>query len=393
MSGTHSLVELGRKIRVGFVGGGLDSVIGATHLYALRLDGLAEVTAGAFSIDPDIAADTGRSLLVDPHRVYKSWRDMLAAESGRDDGVDIVVVITPPDLHAEISIAFLDRGIHVLTEKPMTATLQQARQLVAAAERSSALFAVTHCYTGFPMVREARSLVRAGALGRVRLIEGQFAGGELGVLREPQESSARHWRFRINSMGKASVLGEVGTHIHNMVEFVTGERVTDVSARMSIIAQRREVFDNAYLDIETTSGATGRLWSSFTAAGIEHGLMFQISGDDGTLVWREEEPEYLWLHRPGQAASRLSRAQDDTGDTSRASTRIRPGHPEGYLAAFANIYRDFILAVLETKQGRDPCRYLENIPDARDGLSTMALIDAAISSQEGGSSPRKLQPE
>jgi predicted dehydrogenase len=384
LSQPQLLERFGRRVRVGLVGGGLDSVIGQTHLLALRADGLAEVTAGALSIDPEVAAASGRALLLPPDRSYSSWRDMLEGEKDRPDGVDAVVVITPPRFHAEISEAFLAAGVHVLCEKPMTATAAEAERLARAADASPQLFAVTHCYTGYPMVREARELIRSGALGAVRLIEGQFAAGDPGVLREPADPAKRHWRFRPESMGKASVLGEVGSHAHNIVEYVTGQRVTEVSAQLSTIAARREVYDNAYLTLRFSGGAVGRLWSSFVAAGNEHGLEFALVGDEGSLRWRQEDPEYLWLLRSGEAATRISRAIDSTSEASRAATRVRPGHPEGYLMAFANIYRDFCTAVIRTSLGEDASADLALLPTVEDGRSTMRLIDAAVASQDSG---------
>lgn len=388
MSQIQLLARLGRRVRLGLVGGGLDSVIGNTHLLALRADGLADVVAGALSINPEVAEASARALLLSPERSYATWQDMLAGEGARPDGVDAVVVITPPQFHAEISEAFLSAGIHVLCEKPMTATVAEAEQLAQVAAESQSLFAVTHCYTGYPMVREARELVRSGAIGEVRLIEGQFACGEPGVLAEPADTSNRHWRFRPGSMGKASVLGEVGSHAHNIVEYGTGQRITEVSAQLTTIAARREIYDNAYLTVRFDGGAVGRLWSSFVAAGNEHGLEFRIFGDDGSVHWRQEDPEFLWVFRPGQTATRISRGLDGTSDISRAATRVRPGHPEGYLMAFATIYKDFFTGVLKTLLDEDASSDMALLPSAEDGLNTIRLIQAAVASHDSGVSTK-----
>lgn len=382
MSDITLLSRAGRRVRLGMIGGGQDSVIGSTHLIAFRVDGLADLVAGAMSINPEVATSSAAAQLIPAERQYATWQDMLAGERNRPDRVDAVVVITPPQFHGEISEAFLQAGIHVLCEKPVTANLEQATSLVQTASCSKAFFAVTHCYTGYPLVRETRELVRSGALGSIRLIDGEFSAGDPGVLREPEDTSNRHWHFKPSAMGKAVVLGEVGSHIHNLIEFITDERVATVSADLHTIAQRREVFDNAFLNIELTGGAVGRLWSSFVAAGHEHGLKFRIYGDDGGLEWNQEEPEFLWYIRPGEAAVRISRALDSTSPSARNAARIRPGHPEGYLLAFATVYRDFFEGVLKAFIGEDPTEVLSLLPTAEDGLSTLKLIDAAVRSHE-----------
>lgn len=382
MDDTSLIERFGRRVRIGFVGGGLDSVIGTTHLLAVRADGLADVVAGALSVDPDVAQASGRSLLIATERIYLSWQEMLAAEQSREDGVDAIVVITPPQFHASIAEAFLGAGIDVLCEKPMTASAGEAIRLTRSVTASGRLFAITHCYTGYPMVREARALIRAGELGPVRIVEGQFAAGDLGVLREPQDAARRHWRFRQSSMGKASVLGEVGSHVHNIVEYVTGQRVSEVSAQLSTVAARREVYDNAFLTVTFDGGAVGRLWSSFVAAGNEHGLEFRIFGDEGSLHWQQEDPEFLWLKRPGRATKRIFRGLDGLSAAAHGATRLRPGHPEGYLMAFANIYRDFLSAVMRDRLGEDPSNDLALLPSVDDGLSTMRLIEAAVTSND-----------
>ncbi len=382
MSDINLLSRVGRRVRLGMIGGGEDSVIGSTHLIAFRIDGLAELVAGAMSIDPDVAASSAAAQLIQADRQYATWQNMLAGERDREDRIDAVVVITPPQFHGEISEEFLKAGIHVLCEKPMVANLKQAYSLVEITRSSGAFFAVTHCYTGYPLVREARAIVQSGALGALRLVEGEFAAGDPGVLREPEDTSKRHWHFKPSAMGKAVVLGEVGSHIHNLIEFITGERVATVSAELDTIAQRREIFDNAYLNVELTGGAVGRLWSSFVAAGHEHGLKFRIYGDEGGLEWNQEEPEFLWHRRPGEAPVRISRGLDSTSASARNAARIRPGHPEGYLLAFATIYRDFFEGVLKAQIEEDPTASLALLPTAEDGLSTLKLIDAAVRSHD-----------
>ena len=392
MSSEAAIVKLGRRLRVGFVGGGVDSVIGGTHLVALRSDGMADLVAGAFSVDPGISKETGHSLLLDDDRIYGSWPQMLERELKREDRIDAVVVITPPALHGEISSAFLAAGIHVLCEKPMTADADQAASLYSDVQASDRVFAVAHCYTGYPMVREARALVASGAIGELRMVEAEHAAGGPDMVREPEDPATRHWRFHESSMGKASVLGEVGTHPHNIAEYVTGRRVTTVSACLTTLAARREVYDNAYLTVDFEGGVVGRIWSSYVAAGSEHGLGFRVYGDEGSLAWRQEDPEYLWLARPGQPSQRISRGLDCTSEASMAATRIRGGHPEGYLMAFATIYRDFFTGVILRLLGEDPAPALAPLPSVTDGRHTMELIRAAVESntKDGARTPLDL---
>jgi predicted dehydrogenase len=387
------LKGLGRRIRLGMVGGGADSVIGETHRIAFRADGLFELTAGAMSIDPEIAVATARADLLDPERTYTDYREMAAAEGGREDGIDAVVIATPPQTHLDVARTFLAAGIDVICEKPMTRDADEAELLVAEVERSDRIFVLTHCYTGYPMVRHARELIRAGAIGSVRLVEAEFAGGDPGVAREPAEPAQRHWRFRKDSMGPAAILGEVGSHAHNIAEYVTGSRARTVTARLDTIAQRREVYDNAYLTVEFDGGAVGRIWSSYVAVGNEHGLSFRVFGDDGSLVWRQEEPEFLWHQHFGGPVVRLSRGMDSLSAASLRSSRFRPGHPEGYILAFANLYRDFARAFVARHRGNRVDEHLDLVPGVRDGLATMRMIDAAAAAAANGRAVELADPE
>jgi predicted dehydrogenase len=387
------LEGLGRRIRLGMVGGGADSVIGETHRLAFRADGLFELTAGAMSIDPEIAVATARADLLDPDRTYTDYREMANAEARREDGIDAVVIATPPQTHLDIARAFLAAGIDVICEKPMTRDGAEAEQLVTEVERSERLFVLTHCYTGYPVVRQAREMIKAGAIGDVRLIEAELAGGDPGVAREPADPARRHWRFRAESMGRAAILGEVGSHAHNIVEYVTGSRAIGVTARLDTIAQRREVYDNAYLTVEFSNGAVGRIWSSYVAVGIEHGLGFRVFGDDGSLVWRQEDPEFLWHQQLGGPVVRLSRGMDSLSDASLRSSRFRPGHPEGYVLAFANIYHDFARAFIARHLGEPVEPSLDLVPGVRDGLSTMRMIDAAAKAADSGSAVELADPD
>jgi len=379
-----TLIEsFGRRVRLGMVGGGLDSVIGDTHRVALRADGLCELVAGAMSIDPEVARSTGRADLMDPERVHLDYSDMARAEANRQDGIDAVIIATPPNTHLAVAEEFLSQGIDVICEKPLVKDLDEADLLVAAVEKSGQTLVLTHCYTGYPMVREARAIVEDGLLGPIRLVEAQFAGGDPGVAREPNDSATRHWRFRPDVVGPSAILGEVGSHAHNIVNYVTGLSVTDVSAQMDTIAARRDVYDNAYLNVRFDSGAIGRIWSSYVAIGNEHGLSFTIIGDDASISWRQEQPESLRVAPIDGPAHYRTRGMDGSSKDALESARFRPGHPEGYAMAFANLYRDYATARMLTGVGLgdEAQRVLDRLPSVSDGRHVMSLIAAADASR------------
>ena len=379
----RSLLEaFGRRVRIGMVGGGTDSVIGRTHIIAMRADGLCDLVAGAMSIDPAIAQASGRQELLAPDRIYTDWREMLEKEALRPDRVDAVVIATPPRLHHPIAKAFLERGFDVMSEKPLTHDLAEAVDLARAVKASGRIFCLSHCYTGYPMVRQARALVEGGAIGKVRLIDGEFSIGTAGVALEPDDLSRRHWRFRPDQEGKAGLLGEAGSHTYHMVSYITGLYAKSVSALMATYAPRREVYDNAYITAKFGGGAQGRLWYSYVAAGNDHGLTIKIYGETGSLVWWQEEGEILW-HKPmGKPAIRYARGYQGMADDAEAVTRIREGHPEGYLLAFANLYQLFAQAIMARGVGRPYESFMATLPTVEDGVRGMAFIEAATLSNE-----------
>jgi predicted dehydrogenase len=379
----RSLVEaFGRRVRIGMVGGGSDSIIGGTHLIAMRVDGICELTAGAMSIDPKIAVSSGRQELLAPDRIYTDWRQMLEKEASRADRIDAVVIATPPRLHCVIAKAFLERGFDVICEKPMTHDLAEARSLAATVGQSGRLFCLTHCYTGYPMVRQAKSLIDEGAIGKVRLVDGEFSIGTPGVALEPDDPSKRHWRFRPEQEGKAGILGEAGSHAYHMICYVTGLAAQSVSALMATFAPRREVYDNAYMTVRFNEGVQGRLWYSYVAAGNDHGLTVKIYGETGSLTWWQEEGEILWLKPMGKPKIRYGRGYTGMSVNAEMVTRIREGHPEGYLMAFANLYLLFAQAIMARKLGKPYEQFTASLPTAQDGVKGMAFIEAVALSHE-----------
>lgn len=374
------LTQFGRRVRVGLVGGGKDSVIGRTHLVAMRTDGLYDVVAGAMSVDPEVAKASAKAELIDEDRIYTDFRVMAKREGARDDRIDAVVIATPPQLHFEVASAFMEQGIDVICEKPLSRDLGEAQRLRDLVKQHDRLFLLTHCYTGYPMVREARAMVASGALGKVQCIEGELCAGFVPDPKNPD----RHWRFRESAMGKGVLLGEVGSHAHHIVSYITGLRIEEVSAEMTTFAEGREVFDNAYLTARFEGGARGRLWGSYVATGNDHGLSFRIFGEKGSLTWVQEEPEVLWFKPPGQPAVRLARGYSSLSPAATAATRFTAGHPEGYALAFANLYADFAKALIAKRLDLPYEAYLEGIPGIEDGVDTMSLIDAAVRSNDKG---------
>ncbi len=374
--------RFGRRLRLGMVGGGRSSLIGETHRMAARLDDRYELVAGCFSSDAVRGRAAGADLLIPVDRIYADIRQMAEAESKRADGIDVAAICSPTDSHHAAAVAFLQRGIEVICDKPMTSTLEEAIGLVKAVRKSGRLFCLTHNYTGYPMVREARARIAAGEIGAVRLASVEFPIGTSRMVAEEPDAAKRHWRFDPDRVGVAGILGEVGTHVHHMASFVTGHEVAAVSATMATLTPGRRVYDNAFLTVKFSNGAQGIFWSSYVAAGNEHGLSFRVHGEKGGLAWRQEEPNELWLMPFDGPRQRLSRGQDGLSPAAERATRIRIGHPEAFTEAFANLYRDFADAAMAARLGLAPGSAALDFPRAEDGARTLKLIEAATASNE-----------
>ena len=372
----------GRPLRLGFVGGGRDSVIGATHLAACRADGFYAPAAAVFSQDDEISRSTAAAEFIAADRVYGDFFEMAEKESARQDGIEVVAIITPPHLHFPAAEVFLKNGIEVICEKPAAVSLAEAQAMQALASQKERLFCLTHCYSGYPMVREAQAMVQSGALGEVRIFESELAAGDLGVSFEPEDPADRHWRFQPKVMGKGAILGEVASHAHHLQYYILGEQVAEVSAEMSTFVSGRAVYDNAYLALRYASGARGRIWGSYVAAGNDHGLQFRVFGSKGGLHWHQESPEVLRFKPIGGEERIIARGYDGLSSAANDATRFRPGHPEGYALAFANLYAEFACALIAAHLDEDPSAFLSSLPGSDDGVVTLALIEAAMVSQE-----------
>lgn len=361
------------------VGGGIGSYIGETHAIALRADGLWDLVAGAFSRNPETNAATGRSWLIDPARTYADHRALIAGESARADRVDAVIVATRPSSHAEIACDLLAAGFHVICEKPVTDTLADARRVERAVAESGRRLMLTHCYSGYPMVRQARELVARGDLGRITLVESRFASGMYAASTPPGS-----WRVDGTEGGVRGLIADLGTHALHLAEFVAGRRINSVAAELTRIDPGHAAFDNAHLNLGFEGDVLGRCWSTSQAAGATHGLAVTVYGHRGSLAWDHDTPETLWWRAAGEPDRLLTKAGPGATPAAIAASRFTAGHPDGYALAFANLYRDFAFALLADALGEDPGPHLALLPDATDGVRALAAIEAAVASNETG---------
>ncbi|MCX7888395.1 MAG: Gfo/Idh/MocA family oxidoreductase [Rhodobacteraceae bacterium] len=369
----------GRRLRLGMVGGGQGAFIGAVHRLAARMDDHYELVAGAFSSTPEKSRASAADLGIDPRRAYDDHVAMAKAEARRRDGIDAVAIVTPNHLHAPVAMEFLRRGIHVICDKPLTATLPEARRLVAAAEKASALFVLTHNYTGYPMVRQAREMVAAGELGEIRLVNVEYIQDWLTEPIERTGQKQADWRTDPARSGAGGSTGDIGTHAFNLASFVTGLELEALAADLQSFVPGRRVDDNGHVLLRFRGGARGMLWCSQVAPGNENGLRLRVYGTKGGLEWAQEDPNYLWHGPLGQPKRLITRGGAGAGAAAGRVTRVPPGHPEGYLEGFANIYSEAAHAIRAAMTGGTPPAGVV-YPTVRDGLLGVAFVDACVRS-------------
>lgn len=374
-----------RKLRVGIVGGGQGAFIGAVHRIAVELDGQAQVVAGAMSSDPQRAADSARAWYLE--RSYASFEEMARAEASRADGIDFVMITTPNHLHFPVAKAFLEQGIHVVLDKPMTFDLAEARELVGIVERSKLVFALTHTYTGYPMVRHARELVRRGELGEVRKVLVEYVQDWLMNPEEQTGNKQAVWRTDPARSGAGGSVGDIGTHAANLVEFITGLRIASLSADLTSFVPGRRLDDDANMLLRLENGAKGVLSCSQIAAGEENALGIRIYGTKAGLEWHQMEPNTLIFKQPGQPRQILRTAMPYLSDDAKATTRVPAGHPEGYLEAFATLYK-LVIADIRRVEAGEPAQ--GGYPTVYDGLRGMLFITRAVESSQQGTAWVKL---
>jgi predicted dehydrogenase len=357
------------------VGGGQGAFIGAVHRLSSRLDGRFELTAGCFSSDPEKSKSSGQELQLDPVRVYSDYQSMAKTEAQRPDGIEAVSIVTPNHLHYPIAKAFLEHGITVICDKPITATLSEAQKLEALVEQSDARFFVTYNYTGYPLVRQAREMLAEGAIGDLRVVQVEYAQD---WLTEESDGKQAEWRTDPARAGHGGVVGDIGTHALDLACFIAGQEVESLCADLHSFVDGRPVSDNAHVILHFQGGARGQLWCSQTAPGNDNGLKIRLYGSRGGLEWSQEEPDRLWYTPFGQPKRLITRNGAGFSDVAARACRLPAGHPEGYLEAFANLYNDIADAIGTNAE-------ISNSPGITEGLRGVRFVDACLRSAAANS--------
>lgn len=376
------------KIRLGMVGGGTDAFIGEIHRIAARLDNRYELVAGAFSSDPARCQESGARLGIDASRCYDDFITMAKKEGRKKDGIEVVAIVTPNHLHYPAAKAFLEAGIHVICDKPLTTTLQDAADLQALVAKTKRLFAVTYNYSGYPMVRQAREMISKGDLGPIRVVQVEYPQDWLATNLEASGQKQAAWRTDPAQAGAGGSLGDIGTHAFHLTEFVTGLKVRSLLADLNAFVPGRQLDDNAQVLMHFDNGARGALWASQVAVGHENGLRLRVYGEKAALSWFQEQPNQLTYSVLGEAPRTLTRGSESAGDSAKGATRIPGGHPEGFIEAFANLYRDFASQIEALRLGEVPDATL--VPDINAGVQGVKFVETAVASSNNGSVWRSL---
>ena len=364
------------RIRLGMVGGGNDAFIGGVHRIAARLDDRFELVAGALSATPEKARASGEAIGL--ARIYDDFKQMAIREARLKNGIEAVSIVTPNHVHYAAAREFLKRGIHVICDKPLTSTLADAKKLEKAAESSDALFVLTHNYTGYPMVRQAREMVAAGEIGKIRVVQVEYPQDWLTT---QQDFKQAEWRTDPERSGAGGSTGDIGTHAHNLARFITGLEVESLAADLDAFVPGRRVDDNGHVMLRFEGGAKGMLWCSQVAPGNENALRIRVYGETGGLEWAQEDPNYLWYTPFGQPKRLITRNGAGAGDAAARLSRVPPGHPEGYLEGFANIYSEAADAIEAHRSGAAPGADVM-YPTVQDGLRGVAFVDACVRSSK-----------
>jgi len=377
---------LNRKLRMGMIGGGKDAFIGAIHRYAFNMDGLIEMVCGALSINPEIAKDSGKSLFLPEDRIYLNYEEMMEKESKmpEDKRIDFVTIVTPNFAHFAPAMAALDHGFNVVIEKPITFTLDEAKKLKKKVEETGLTLCLTHTYSGYPMVKQAKAMVRDGAFGKIRKVWVEYPQGWLSKLTEREGNAQAAWRTDPKKSGKSGCMGDIGTHAAHLAEYVTGLKITQLCADLNIMVEGRALDDDGNVLLRLENGVAGVLMASQVAAGEENGIAIRVYGENGGLEWHQHEPNTLlvkWLDQPTQIL-RAGANYPNLSSFARSNCRTPGGHPEGYLEAFANIYKNFALTLMSKLSNSQPTPEMLDFPTVEDGIRGMAFIDNVVESSK-----------
>ena len=369
-----------RRMRIGMVGGGKDAFIGGVHRIALRLDGNYELVAGSFSSNFDNSKETGKDLGLAEDRIYETYQEMAEKESARSDGIHVVAIVTPNHLHVPIAKIFAEKGIHIICDKPLALSSEEAIELKNIVENNKIIFALTHNYTGYPMVRHARSLIQKNDLGSIRVVQAEYPQDWLTTKAEDSGLKQAEWRTDPKRSGDGGCIGDIGTHAFNLIRFITGLEVDELSADIHTFVKGRLLDDNAQIMLRFEGGAKGAIWSSQVAVGNENNLKIRVFGENGGLEWRQEDPNYLHFTKFGHPTQRFTRGSGSASEEANNITRIPAGHPEGYLEGFANIYSDVSKKLFANinKQKYDPSN--DCYPTIYDGVEGMKFIETVLES-------------
>jgi len=380
-----------RRIRLGMVGGGPGAFIGAVHRIAARMDDHYELVAAALSSDPARSRAAAQDLHIAPDRAYGSYTEMARAEAARPDRVEAVAIVTPNNLHYPMAKTFVEAGFHVICDKPLTTTLQEALDLATIVKRSSVIFGLTHNYTGYPMVRQARKMIADGLLGKIRIVQVEYAQDWLATPLEQTGQKQAAWRTDPAQSGPGGSLGDIGTHAYNLACFVTGLNCREVAADVSIFVPGRRLDDNVQLMLRFAEGAKGALWASQVATGNANNLRLRVFGEKAGIEWHQEEPNDLQFAKLGEAPEILRRPGSGVNSPAAHASRIPAGHPEGYLEAFAQLYTDLAEQIYARRENRKPSPASLLVPTVEDGVEGMRFIAATLESSKRNAAWVNLQ--
>ena len=374
-----------RKLRMGMVGGGKDAFIGAIHRIAANLDGLIELSCGALSINPEIAKQSGKELFLPEDRIYLTYDEMISKESKMpaDKRIDFITIVTPNFAHFAPAMMALENGFNVVVEKPMTFTLDEARQLKKKVDETGLQLCLTHTYSGYPMVKQARAMMQQGTFGKIRKIYVEYCQGWLSKLTEREGNAQAAWRTDPKKSGKAGAMGDIGTHAAHLAEYISGLKITKLCADLNVVVEGRHLDDDGSVLLKFEDNASGVLTATQIAAGEENNLKIKIYGEKGGIEWAQHEPNTLivkWLDKPTEIYRAGAGYTNILSPFATKNCRTPGGHPEGYLEAFGNIYHNFAQTLMAKMEGKQPTPEMLDFPGADDGVRGMAFIENVVAS-------------